>query len=63
MRRVVQRDITERGKVKKQAKNDFLKSWDIYYKKMKNISSKNNIKEIIVTNENNIDQILKKIFN
>ena len=30
MKRVVQRDIKERGKDKKQAENDFLKSWDIY---------------------------------
>ena len=36
MKRVVQRDIKERGKDKKQAENDFLKSWDIYYEKFKN---------------------------
>jgi len=29
MKRVVQRDIKERGKGKKQAENDFLKSWSI----------------------------------
>ena len=29
MKRVVQRDIKERGKDKKQAENDFLKSWSI----------------------------------
>ncbi len=35
MKRVVKRDIKERGKNRKQAENDFLKSWDIYYKKFK----------------------------
>jgi len=30
------RDLKERGKAKKQAEDDFLKSWDIYYKKFKN---------------------------
>ena len=29
MRRVIQRDLKERGKAKKNAGNDFLKSWDI----------------------------------
>jgi len=36
MKRVVQRDIKERGKDKKKAENDFLKSWEIYYEKFKN---------------------------
>ena len=35
MKRVVQRDIKERGKDKKQAEHDFLKSWSIYYEKFK----------------------------
>jgi len=35
MKRVVQRDFKERGKNKKQAERDFLKSWDIYYEKFK----------------------------
>ena len=33
MKRVIQRDIKERGKDKKQAEYDFLKSWNIYYEK------------------------------
>ncbi len=60
MKRVVQRDIKERGKEKKQAENDFLKSWDIYYEKFKN--KKNNSNEFNITNDTNIDQILKKLF-
>ncbi len=61
MKRVLQRDIKERGKDKKQAENDFLKSWDIYYKKFKPNSIKNNTKKFIIENNSDIDQILKKI--
>jgi len=63
MKRVVQRDYTERGKTKKKAKNDFLKSWNIYYKKFKNKSTKRDINEITITEKNNIDEILKNILN
>ena len=62
MTRVLQRDIKERGKEKKQAQNDFLKSWDIYYKKFKNKSFKRSTNQIIITQKTNIDNILKKIF-
>ena len=59
MKRVVQRDIKERGKTKKQAEEDFLKSWDIYYANFKN---KNNVNELTITKNTNIDQILEKLF-
>ena len=62
MKRVVQRDKKERGKSKKQAKEDFLKSWNIYYQKFKNKNIKNNIDEIPITKNTKIDQILKKLF-
>ena len=62
MKRVVQRDLKERGKAKKQAENDFLKSWDFYYEKFKNKNSKNNINVFTITKNTNIDQILKKLF-
>ena len=61
MKRVVQRDIKERGKDKKQAEKDFLKSWDIYYEKWKSNRIKNNTKKFIIENNSDIDQILKKI--
>ena len=62
MKRVVQRDIKERGKDKKQAENNFLKSWDIYYEKFKPNSIKNtNI--FIIEKNTDIDHILKKLFN
>ena len=63
MKRVVQRDFKERGKAKKQAENDFSKSWDIYYDKFKNKNIKNNTNEFIITNKTDINYILKKIFN
>ena len=62
MKRVVQRDTKERGKIKKQAENDFLKSWDIYNKKFSN-KFLNNANEFTIKNNTNIDLILKKIFN
>ena len=63
MKRVVQRDIKERGKSKKQAAEDFLNSWDVYYGKFNNKKIKNNINEFTITKKTNIDQILKKIIN
>jgi len=63
MKRVVQRDIKERGKDKKQAAKDFLKSWSIYYKKFKPDSKKTNKNNFIIEKNTDIDQILKKLFN
>ena len=62
MKRVILRDLKERGKAKKQAEDDFLKSWDIYYEKFKNKNIKNNSNEFTITKDTNIDQILKKLF-
>ena len=62
MKRVLHRDLKERGKTKKQAENDFLKSWDIYYEKLKNTNINNNPNEFIITKNTNIDHIIKKIF-
>ena len=63
MNRVLQRDIKERGKSIKQAKNGFLKSWDIYYEKFKNKSIKIDDNEFTITKNTKIDYILEKIFN
>ena len=62
MKRVVQRDSKERGKSRKQAELDFLKSWDIYYEKCKNKNIKKNANEFTITEKTNIDQILSKLF-
>ena len=63
MKRVVQRDIKERGKDKKQAEHDFLKSWSIYYEKFKPNTIKNNTNKFIIEKSTDIDHILKKLFN
>jgi len=63
MKRVVQRDIKERGKEKRQAENDFLKSWGIYYEKFKTYSIKDNTNKFIIEKNSDIDHILKKLFN
>ena len=59
MKRVIQRDSIERGKEEKQAENDFLKSWEIYYERHKNKNIKNNANEFTISNKTDIDQILK----
>ena len=63
MRRAVLRDLKERGKVKKKAENDFLNSWDIYYKKFKNKSMKSKANEFNIRKMADIDKILNQIFN
>ncbi len=63
MKRVVQRDIKERGKDKKQAENDFLKSWDIYYERFSPNRIKNNTNKFIIEKNTDLDHILKKLFN
>ena len=62
MKRVIQRDIKERGKAKIQAEKDFLNSWDIYYRKFKNTNIKNNINKFTITKKTNVSNILKKVF-
>jgi len=62
MKRVIQRDFNERGKDKKQAENDFLKSWDIYHKKFNPNSVKNCTNNFIIRKNTDIDNVLKKLF-
>ncbi len=62
-KRVVQRDIKERGKDKKQAEIDFLKSWEIYYQKYKPNNLKNSKNKFIIEKKTDINHILKKLFN
>ena len=62
MKRVLQRDSKERGKAKKQAEKDFIKSWNIYYEKFNNKRLKTNTEEFIITEKTNIDEILEKLF-
>ena len=61
MKRVVQRDIKERGKDKNQAEIDFLKSWDIYYEKFKTYKTKNNKQKFIINKKTDMDHLMKKL--
>ena len=63
MKRVVQRDIKERGKNKKKAEKDFLKSWNIYYEKFNPNKIKNNKNKFIIEKNTDVDHILKILFN
>ena len=63
LKRVLQRDLKERGKNKKQVENDFIKSWNIYYEKFETISTKNNSNKITISKKTDIDHLLKKLFN
>ena len=63
MKRVIQRDLKERGKNKKQSENDFLKSWEIYYEKFNPNSIKNNTNKFLIRKNTDMDKILKKLFN
>ena len=63
MKRVIQRDFKERGKEIKQAENDFLKSWNIYYKKFKTNAIKKNTNKFIIKKSTDIDHIMKELFN
>ena len=63
MKRVVKRDFKERGKDKKQAEIDFLKSWEIYSEKFKTNKTKNNPNKFIINKKTDIDQLLKKLLN
>ncbi|KGF95931.1 ATP/GTP-binding site motif A [Prochlorococcus marinus str. MIT 9201] len=63
MKRVLKRDLKERGKNKKQAENDFLKSWDIYYEKFKANSINKNKNKFIIRKKSDVDDIMKILFN
>ena len=61
LKRVLQRDLKERGKNKKQVENDFIKSWDIYYEKFKTKNTKNNSNKFIISKKSDIDHLLNKV--
>ena len=63
MKRVVQRDIEERGKAKMMAENDFIKSWDLYYRKYKFKYMRKDANEFVIKNGTSVNEILKKIIN
>jgi uridine kinase len=63
MKRVVKRDSKERGKDKKRAESDFIKSWEIYYTKIKPNSINKLSNKYIIRKKTDINHIIKKLFN
>tara|TARA_B100000287_G_scaffold239923_1_gene225579 strand:+ start:105 stop:710 length:606 start_codon:yes stop_codon:yes gene_type:complete len=61
MKRVIKRDLIERGKSKHLAKIDFLKSWNLYYDK--NHHSEKLPKKIVYSQKNSIFKEIKKKLN
>lgn len=61
MNRVINRDLIERGKSKHLAENDFLKSWNIYYRK--NYYSEKCSDKLVYTQKTNIYKEIKKKLN
>ena len=62
MKRVIKRDVKERGKSKKLAKSDFLNSWGLFYKKNNEKIRKNFIK-LDFSKNRNLEQIVNKVVN
>ena len=63
MKRVINRDVIERGKSKKLAKINFLKSWITYYSRNEKIESKENFFELTIPDNTDIDIALNKMLN
>ena len=61
MYRVIKRDVNERGKSEKLAIQDFLKSWDLYYLRNRKEYSKYNEKQLLFTENNDLDFLLEKL--
>ena len=61
MNRAIYRDVNERGKTKKKAKSDFLRSWKFYYKKYKKIKEIHKAQELIYTKKTDLDEIINNL--
>jgi len=59
MKRAIKRDMEERGKSHKFAENDFLNSWNIFYRKRQNP----NINKFIYSSNTEISSLFNKIIN
>ena len=62
MNRVITRDVKERGKNKKIAKSDFIKSWNLYHRNKK-ITSGNNFIKLDLSNGQDLNKIISKLIN
>ena len=63
MKRVIKRDVNERGKNKKIAKNEFLNSWDIFHKNIKYNILVKEWNNFLFTDNSELNLLLEKIIN
>ena len=63
MKRIHERDQIERGKSKRNSKDDFIKAWNIYKNKEKFYQISDKRKELIFKKDPNVKTILKKLSN
>ena len=63
LKRILYRDIRERGKTENKARRQFLKSWNLYYRKNKKFYKKFSTYQTIYEDKEDIDLILKRISN
>ena len=61
MKRVIERDLNERGKNKSKSMDDFIKAWEIYKNKEKSYKIKGKGNELIFRKDPNINTIVKKL--
>lgn len=61
MKRVIKRDINERGKVKETAKNDFIEGWELFIKNKKKKERGNYLKKFKISNKTNLKRIIKEV--
>ena len=61
MKRVIKRDYEERGKNKLIAKRDFIKAWELFFKKKIKHKQNNNLRKFIVENNSDLKTLLRNL--
>ena len=61
MKRVIKRDLIERGKSKIRAKRDFIKAWELFYKDKKKRNTRNYLIKSIIKNKSDINSMLNNL--
>ena len=63
LKRMLYRDTKERGKTENKTRLEFLKSWNLYYRKNKNFYKKISTYQTIFEDKEDLELILKRISN
>ena len=61
MKRVIKRDYLERGKSKSNAKRDFIKGWELFYKNKKKNNSTKYLRKITFKNKSDMKSLLNNL--